>query len=45
MKENKIRNDKLHTLDKPYRLMKHEELLTVDEYPLLEKSGRMSVRR
>ena len=43
IEENKIGNDQLHTFNKPYRLMKHEELLTVDEYPPLENNGRMSV--
>ena len=43
MKGNKARNDQLHTFNKPYRLMKQEERLTVDEYPRLENNGRMSV--
>ena len=43
MKGNKARNNQLHTFNKPYRLMKQEERLTVDEYPRLENNGRMSV--
>ena len=43
IEENKIGNNQLHTFNKPYRLMKQEELLTVDEYPPLENNGRMSV--
>ena len=43
MKGNKARNNQLHTFNKPYRLMKQEERLTVDEYPPRENNGRMSV--
>ena len=43
MKGNEASNNPLHTFNKPYRLMKHEERLTVDEYPPSENNGRMSV--
>ena len=43
MKGNKASNDQLHPFNKPYRLMKHDDRLTVDEYPPLENNGRMSV--
>ena len=43
MKGNEASNNLLHTFNKPYGLMKHDDRLTVDEYPPLKNNGRMSV--